>query len=150
VLNGGAGGAGESTRASNRLRGLLAQIHPSLERVLGPRIAHAAAPGATGPFQLPAAAAQGQDPADRQDPETKAPRRAERLAADITEALTEQTVVDPGTSAAKVVVPPLARQPSDRSLMSQAVSRRLLMGVRNAMVAPTVSVRTRIGVPCRR
>ena len=30
--------AGESTRIANRLRGLLTQIHPSLERVLGPRI----------------------------------------------------------------------------------------------------------------
>lgn len=32
--------AGEATRISNRLRGLLTQIHPSLERVLGPRIQH--------------------------------------------------------------------------------------------------------------
>src|SRR5690606_9906046 len=32
--------AGEATRISNRLRGLLTQIHPSLERVLGPRIHH--------------------------------------------------------------------------------------------------------------
>lgn len=34
--------AGEATRISNRLRGLLTQIHPSLERVLGPRIQHKA------------------------------------------------------------------------------------------------------------
>jgi transposase len=32
--------AGEATRISNRLRGLLTQIHPHLERVLGPRIQH--------------------------------------------------------------------------------------------------------------
>jgi hypothetical protein len=30
--------AGEVTRVKNRLRGLLTQIHPSLERVLGPRL----------------------------------------------------------------------------------------------------------------
>lgn len=30
--------AGEATRVSTRLRGLLTQIHPSLERVLGPLI----------------------------------------------------------------------------------------------------------------
>lgn len=30
--------AGEATRVANRLHGLLAQIHPSLERVLGPRL----------------------------------------------------------------------------------------------------------------
>src|SRR6478735_9634140 len=34
--------AGESTRIKNRLRGLLTQIHPSLERVLGPRLDHPA------------------------------------------------------------------------------------------------------------
>lgn len=34
--------AGEATRISNRLRGLLTQIHPSLERVLGPRVQHPA------------------------------------------------------------------------------------------------------------
>ncbi len=32
----------EATRTSNRLQGLLTQIHPSLERVLGPRIQHPA------------------------------------------------------------------------------------------------------------
>lgn len=34
--------AGEVTRIKNRLRGLLTQIHPSLERVLGPRLDHPA------------------------------------------------------------------------------------------------------------
>jgi transposase len=32
----------EVTRVSNRVRGLLAQIHPALERVLGPKIQHPA------------------------------------------------------------------------------------------------------------
>ena len=34
--------AGEATRGANRLHGLLTQIHPSLERVLGPRLQHSA------------------------------------------------------------------------------------------------------------
>src|SRR5690625_2823234 len=34
--------AGEVTRISNRIRGLLTQINPGLERVLGPKIQHAA------------------------------------------------------------------------------------------------------------
>ncbi|AXO35407.1 mobile element protein [Micromonospora sp. B006] len=34
--------AGEATRVSNRIRGLLTQIHPALERVLGPRAHHKA------------------------------------------------------------------------------------------------------------
>ncbi|GAA4264237.1 hypothetical protein GCM10022255_116010 [Dactylosporangium darangshiense] len=31
--------AGEATRVSNRIRGLLTQVHPALERVLGPKVA---------------------------------------------------------------------------------------------------------------
>jgi hypothetical protein len=34
--------AGEATRVSNRIRDPLTSIHPALERVLGPRIAHPA------------------------------------------------------------------------------------------------------------
>lgn len=34
--------AGEATSTSNRIRSLLTQIHPALERVLGPKIAHPA------------------------------------------------------------------------------------------------------------
>ena len=34
--------AGDATRLSNRLRGLLTGIHPHLERVLGPRLSHPA------------------------------------------------------------------------------------------------------------
>jgi transposase len=34
--------AGEVTRIANRIRGLLTQIHPALERVLGPKIQHPA------------------------------------------------------------------------------------------------------------
>src|SRR5436305_3498546 len=34
--------AGESTRVSNHIRGLLTQIHPALERVLEPKVAHPA------------------------------------------------------------------------------------------------------------
>ncbi len=34
--------AAQTTQASNRIRGLLTQIHPALERILGPRLAHPA------------------------------------------------------------------------------------------------------------
>lgn len=34
--------AAQTTQASNRIRGLLTQIHPALERVLGPRLDHPA------------------------------------------------------------------------------------------------------------
>lgn len=52
--------AGESTRIANRLRGLLTQIHPSLEWVLGPRIQHPAVLRLLEPVRLP-----GQDPQGR-------------------------------------------------------------------------------------
>lgn len=34
--------AAQTTQASNRIRGLLTQIHPALERILGPRLDHPA------------------------------------------------------------------------------------------------------------
>lgn len=102
--------AGEATRVSNRLRGLLTQIHPSLERVLGPRVHHPAVLMMLERFGSPAELRK----AGRRRLVTlirpKAPRMAERLVEDIFTALDEQTVVVPGTRAATTIVPSLARQ----------------------------------------
>ncbi|MEU3558568.1 IS110 family transposase [Kitasatospora sp. NPDC006786] len=113
--------AGESTRIKNRLRGLLTQIHPSLERVLGPRLDH--------PAVLTLLERQGSPKqlrkAGRRRLVTllrpKAPRLAERLVEDIFEALDEQSVTVPGTEAASLIVPSLAG-----SLSSVLDQRRLL------------------------
>jgi transposase len=115
--------AGESTRTSNRLRGLLAQIHPSLERVLGPRIQHPAVLELLGRFGSPQQLRKAGTRQTAKVLKPKAPRMAERLAADIAEALTEQTVVVPGTGAAEVIVPSLARQLAE--ILEQ---RRMLEG----------------------
>ncbi|MDR7275760.1 IS110 family transposase [Catenuloplanes atrovinosus] len=100
--------AGEATRVSNRIRGLLTQIHPPLERVLGPKIAHPAVlellsrcggPAGlrrTGRDDLAAIAA------------AKAPRMGDRLVKAVLAALDEQTVTVPGTTAAETVLPRLA------------------------------------------
>ncbi|GAB2470476.1 IS110 family transposase [Streptomyces incanus] len=100
--------AGEATRVSNRLRGLLTQIHPHLERVLGPRIQHPAVLTLLERFGSPAQIRK----AGRRRLVTlirpKAPRMAERLVEDIFTALDEQTVVVPGTDAAALIVPSLA------------------------------------------
>jgi transposase len=100
--------AGEATRISNRLRGLLTQIHPSLERVLGPRVQHPAVLKLLDQFGSPAQIRK----AGRRRLVTlirpKAPRMAERLVEDIFTALDEQTVVVPGTDAAALIVPSLA------------------------------------------
>ena len=92
----------------NRLRGLLTQIHPSLERVLGPRVQHPAVLTLLDRFGSPAQIRK----AGRRRLVTlirpKAPRMAERLVEDIFTALDEQTVVVPGTDAAALIVPSLA------------------------------------------
>ncbi|MFD5087550.1 IS110 family transposase [Kitasatospora sp. NPDC058406] len=100
--------AGESTRIQNRLRGLLTQIHPSLERVLGPRLDH---PAVLALLERHGSPAQSRKAGRRRlvallPP--KAPRMAERLVEDIFTALDEQTVVVPGTQAAALIVPSLA------------------------------------------
>jgi transposase len=100
--------AGEATRISNRLRGLLTQIHPSLERVLGPRMQYPAVLKLLNQFGSPAQIRK----AGRRRLVTlirpKAPRMAERPVEDIFTALDEQTVVVPGTDAAALIVPSLA------------------------------------------
>ncbi|MEU0358092.1 IS110 family transposase [Streptomyces cyaneofuscatus] len=100
--------AGEATRVANRLRGLLTQIHPHLERVVGPRIQHPAVLMLLERFGSPAQICK----AGRRRLITlirpKAPRMAERLVEDIFTALDEQTVVVPGTDAAGLIVPSLA------------------------------------------
>ncbi len=101
--------AAEATRLANRIRGLLTQTHPALERVLGPRVqtravlallaryGGAAGMRAAGRRRLLACA-------------TKASRRgADDLVAGIWTALGEQTVVVPGTAAADTVLRALAR-----------------------------------------
>lgn len=111
----------ESTRIKNRLRGLLTQIHPSLERVLGPRLDHPAVLTLLERHGSPAQLRK----AGRRRLVTllrpKAPRLAERLVEEIFDALDEQSVVVPGTDAASLIVPSLAG-----SLSSVLDQRKLL------------------------
>lgn len=100
--------AGEATRVSNRLRGLLTQIHPHLERVLGPRLQH---PAVLALLERIGSPAQIRRAGRRRLVSLlgpKAPRMAERLVEDIFTALDEQSVVVPGTDAAALIVPTLA------------------------------------------
>ncbi len=100
--------AGVATRISNRLRGLLTQIHPHLERVLGPRIQHPAVLQLLERFGSPAQIRKAGRSRLVGLLRPKAPRMAERLVEDIFTALDEQTVVVPGTAAAALIVPSLA------------------------------------------
>lgn len=113
--------AAESTRTKNRLRGLLTQVHPSLEKVLGPRLDHPAVLTLLERFGSPAQLRR----AGRRRLVTllrpTAPRMAERMVDDVFTALDEQTVVVPGTDAAALIVPSLAF-----SLSSLLDQRKLL------------------------
>lgn len=113
--------ATESTRTKNRLRGLLTQIHPSLEKVLGPRLDHPAVLAMLERFGSPAQLRKAGRHRLVALLRAKAPRMAERLVEDILTALDEQTVVVPGTDAAALVVPSLAS-----SLTSVLHQRKLL------------------------
>ncbi|WP_027935925.1 IS110 family transposase [Amycolatopsis sp. ATCC 39116] len=100
--------AGEATRLSNRIRGLLTGIHPTLERVLGPRVTHRAVleilSRCGGPTGIRTAGRRKVTAIAT----THAPRMGEKLVADIWTALDEQTVTVPGTTAADTVLPRLA------------------------------------------
>lgn len=100
--------AGEGTRLGNRIRGLLTGIHPALERVLGPRITHAAVLEILSRCGGPA----GIRTAGRRKlsaiATAHAPRMGAKLVDSILAALDEQTVTVPGTAAADTVLPRLA------------------------------------------
>jgi len=102
--------AGEVTRVTNRLHGLLTQIHPALERTLGPRLQHKAVLELLTRFGGPT----GLRAAGRRRltliAKPRAPRSYERIVDAIMTALDEQTVTVPGTRAAELVIPKLAAQ----------------------------------------
>ncbi|MGH3505008.1 MAG: IS110 family transposase [Nocardioidaceae bacterium] len=121
--------AGEATRVINRIRGLLTQVHPALERVLGPKLDHPAVLDMLARHGGP----QGLATAGRRRLLTiarkLAPRMGERLVNDIMAALKEQSVTVPGTAAAESVLPRLAtslRQTLDqRKQVATEVERML-------------------------
>jgi transposase len=101
--------AAEATRTSNRIRGLLTQFHPSLERVLGPRLDHPAITWLLERHGSPQALRKAGRRRLVEVIRPRAPRMAERLVNDIFDALDEQTVVVPGTGTLDVIVPSLAK-----------------------------------------
>lgn len=105
--------AGELTRVTNRIHGLLTQIHPALERAIGARLQRKAVlelPSRFGgPTGLRAAGRRRLLAVAR----PRAPRSYEKIIGAIMAALDEQTVTVPGTKAAELVLPKLADQLAD-------------------------------------
>jgi transposase len=96
--------AGQINQVANRIRGLLTQIHPALERVVGPRLGHPAVLDLLDRYpspQLLRAAGRGRLAARLR---RLAPRIGDRIADEIWAALGEQTVVVAGTDAAAKVL----------------------------------------------
>jgi transposase len=102
--------ATQITATSNRIRGFLTQIHPALERVLGPHLDHRAVVDLIQRYPLPAALRAAGETRLANRLVKLAPRLGPRLATEIVQALAEQTVVVPGTSAAATVLPKLGEQ----------------------------------------
>ncbi|WP_241984401.1 IS110 family transposase [Cryobacterium sp. Hb1] len=101
---------GQMTATSNRIRGLLMQIHPALERVLGPHLDHPAVVDLLQKYPIPTALkAVGKARLGNRLIKL-APRMGRRLAEEIFQALSEQTVVVGGTHATRAVLPRLAEQ----------------------------------------
>jgi hypothetical protein len=136
--------AAEATRTSNRIRGLLTQFHPSLERVLGPRLDHPAITWLLERHGSPQALRKAGRRRLVEVIRPRAPRMAERLVNDIFDALDEQTVVVPGTGTLDVIVPSLAK-----SLAAVHEQRRALeadpgpAGGRPSFQGPDVAARRR-------
>lgn len=141
--------AEESTRLVNRLRGLLTQIHPALERVLGPQLVNSRA---VIELLIRHGGPAGLRKAGRRKLTTTAlahaPRVGAALVEDIFTALGEQTVVVPGTAAAEAVLPRLAQSLRDvqirRAELATEVEKILddhpLAGVLISM--PGIGIRT--------
>jgi transposase len=102
--------AGQITQTSNRIRGLLTQIHPALERVLGPRLDHPAILELLERYPSPAQLASISEKQLANRLLKLAPRMGKAWAAEIVQALREQAVVVMGTQAASIVLPRLAQQ----------------------------------------
>lgn len=100
----------QTTATRNRLRGLLTQIHPGLERVMGPKLQHPGVLDALTRWPTPHAFKAAGRSHVRNRIAKHNPRLAAKLTEAIFEALDAQTVVVPGTNAATTIIPMLASQ----------------------------------------
>ncbi len=138
--------AGEANRTSNRIRGLLTQFHPSLERVLGPRLDHQAVTWLLERYGSPQALRKAGRRKLVEVVRPRAPRMAERLIDDIFTALDEQTVVVPGTGTLDVIVPSLAKSLAAVHEQRRALEARIEALLEAHPLSPVLTSMPGIGV----
>ena len=97
--------AAQITQTSNRTRALLTQIHPAVERVLGPHLDHPAVLDLLERYPSPAELAATSEKTLASRLTTLAPRMGKGLSAEIVQALGDRAVIVPGTQAATIVMP---------------------------------------------
>ncbi|GAC1457039.1 MAG: IS110 family transposase [Pseudarthrobacter sp.] len=100
--------AKQATATSNRIRGLLTQVHPALERVIGKHLDHPAMVELLVKYPTPSTLRKAGQARVAALLSRYAPRAGKGWAAEVFTALAEQTVVVAGTSAAGIVLPQLA------------------------------------------
>jgi transposase len=102
--------AGQVNQVSNRIRGLLTQIHPALERTIGPNLKVEAVVDLLERYPSPDAMRSAGKARLAARLKKLSPRIGDRLAEQIWAALGEQTVVVSGTAATAEVLRRLAEQ----------------------------------------
>ena len=100
--------AKQATATSNRIRGLLTQIHPALERVIGPHLDHPAMVELLLKYPSPDKLRKAGQARVATLMSRHASRAGNRWTTELFAALDEQTVVVSGTGAASIVLPQLA------------------------------------------
>lgn len=117
--------AGEVNRTTNRLCGLLSQIHPSLERVLGKRLAYPYVQALLARHGSPAKIRKLGRARCKALLKAHSSRKAAHLTAEIFEALDEQTLVVPGTETSALIVPGLAAQLAAAHIQRKATEQEI-------------------------
>ena len=100
--------AKQATATSNRIRGLLTQVHPALERVVGKHLDHPAMAELLMKYPSPEKLRKAGLNRVTTLLSRHAPRAGKGWAVEVFAALDEQTVVVAGTGAAAIVLPQLA------------------------------------------
>ena len=136
--------AAQITQVSNRLRGLLTQMHPALERVLGPHLDHPAVFDLLQRYPTPGALAAVSCPRLVTRLKKLAPRMTERLAQDIYQAFSEQHV--PGTEVAGLAVPRLVQQLSTLRTQREELAREVEARVNAHPLCPVLMSLPGVGI----